>query len=73
MSKDNSSCLTDIIEIAVVVIIIMLIVSYCNRADSNKSLLDHTIEEVHAVKNHVDSVWNGEVKNEGEIKNEKAE
>ena len=59
MSNNNNSggcsCLTTILIIA----LICLIVSYCNREDKSKGLLDNSIETIHNGWDHVVEVWNG--------------
>lgn len=59
-NNDGDGCLSLIIDCIVAFVVVTLICSYCTRRDKNQPFLDHVIEDVHIVKNHVDSVWNQE-------------
>lgn len=47
------------IAVIVMVIIVSALVSLCNRTLKNQEFIDNSIEQVHGMMNHVDSVWNG--------------
>ena len=50
----KNGCLDDLL----LLLIVMILVSYCNRSDKNKNIVDSTIESVYVVSTYVDSVWN---------------
>lgn len=58
MSKDNSSG-TGMCGCVIWIVLILLIASYCSRQNKDNSFIDNSIEQVHKLTNHVDSVWKG--------------
>lgn len=56
-NRKDSSCLSEIINFLVVLLIVSLIVSYCHREDKDKGFIDSSIESIRGMYEHVDSVW----------------
>ena len=57
-NNSNSSCGGSCLNLALFIVVILLVFTYCDRND-DKGLIDSSIEQVHHWYEHADSVWNG--------------
>ena len=58
-NNSNSSCGGSCLNLALFFVIISLVFTWCDRKDG-KGFIDSSIEQVHHLYAHADSVWNND-------------